>query len=149
VSSKQTLLDQGVDVPFWEMSDHVVCDLLKVYFRSLPDSLLTAELYDCFTAKASISITQKVDVDLAGLLQTLPNNNRYLLKRLLLLLKRVYQNEKYNKMGISNLALIFGPNLLQAPAGMFSTSLSHKEIFVLGLFIYLFICFVWGWKNKR
>ena len=25
--------------------------------------------------------------------------------------------EKYNKMGISNLALIFGPNLLQAPAG--------------------------------
>ena len=76
-------------MPFWEISDHAVCDLLKLYFRTLPESLLTEELYDCFTAKASISITQKVDVDLAGLLQTLPNNNRYLLKRLLLLLKRV------------------------------------------------------------
>eukprot|EP01087_Luapelamoeba_hula_P024092 TRINITY_DN9053_c0_g1_i3.p1 TRINITY_DN9053_c0_g1~~TRINITY_DN9053_c0_g1_i3.p1 ORF type:complete len:508 (-),score=67.27 TRINITY_DN9053_c0_g1_i3:548-2071(-) len=113
-------IDAGEEVRMWEMPDHAVCDLFKIYIRSLPDCLLTEELYDCFMAKATVAVTEKTTVDLAGLLNTIPACNRFLLKRLLLLLNRVAAYAQYNKMTAANLALIFGPNLLQAPQGSLS-----------------------------
>lgn len=45
-------LDRGEDVDFEKEKVAIpdVCELLKIYFRNLPDSLFTSELYDSFLA---------------------------------------------------------------------------------------------------
>ena len=45
----------------------------------------------------------------------LPELNQAILKRLIICLKKVKENSEDNKMNASNLGLIFGPSLLQAP----------------------------------
>lgn len=47
------------------MEEALVCDLLKLYLRQLPEPLLTFELYDCFLAKAKTAIRTTAH-DLAG-----------------------------------------------------------------------------------
>jgi hypothetical protein len=43
--------DQGVDVGFANCNDpHIAANLLKMYFRELPEPLFTFELLDCFIA---------------------------------------------------------------------------------------------------
>ncbi|KAL6051057.1 Tyrosine-protein kinase yes [Balamuthia mandrillaris] len=55
-------------------------------------------------------------MDLKELVNGLPFANRCLLKCLLSLFKKVQENQDYNLMTVSNLATIFGPNILRAPA---------------------------------
>jgi len=58
------------------------------------------------------------EIDLNNdLIKTLPERNKCILRRLFILLKRVVFNSSRNKMGIHNLALIFGPTLLKTPTG--------------------------------
>ncbi|KAL6040136.1 Class E vacuolar protein-sorting machinery protein [Balamuthia mandrillaris] len=118
-------LDSGREqASYWELSPHSVCDLLKLYFRELPDPLLTEDLYPCFMAKAKAAARVQERgaagglsaMDLKELVNGLPFANRCLLKCLLSLFKKVQENQDYNLMTVSNLATIFGPNILRAPA---------------------------------
>eukprot|EP01090_Pellita_catalonica_P000636 TRINITY_DN10445_c0_g1_i1.p1 TRINITY_DN10445_c0_g1~~TRINITY_DN10445_c0_g1_i1.p1 ORF type:complete len:841 (+),score=147.25 TRINITY_DN10445_c0_g1_i1:64-2523(+) len=87
-----------------------------MYIRELPDPILTFELYTTFLDKAAEAKLQKRQLnakDISGYISGLPMANRCLLKRILSLLDMVVKNEKHNKMTVSNLATIFGPNFLR------------------------------------
>jgi len=50
--------DQGVDVGFANCNDpHIAANLLKMYFRELPEPLFTFELYDAFIAIGMLSLS--------------------------------------------------------------------------------------------
>jgi len=109
-------INNGAQVNMWQVeSPFVVCDLLKLYLRQLPDPLLTYELYDCFLAKAKSFIRLGHKMDLSGTICLLPSANQAMLKRLIHCLKNVQEHAAENKMNGSNLGLIFGPSLLRAP----------------------------------
>lgn len=110
-------LNDGKTLDLWHMDDLVICDLLKLYLRQLPEPLLTFELYDCFLAKAKAALRMGQPVDLHGLVDLLPTPNQRLLKRIVYTLRKVSQHSAQNKMNEDNLGMIFGPNLLRALAG--------------------------------
>ncbi|XP_015926827.1 rho GTPase-activating protein 44 isoform X2 [Parasteatoda tepidariorum] len=98
-----------------ERDPHNVAGVLKLYLRSLPEPLLTYELYDQWMEAA-------VDPDhdsrlkaLWNVVNSLPdthlNNLRYLIK----FLAKLCQNSNVNKMSIQNIAIVIGPNLLWPP----------------------------------
>ena len=90
---------------------HTVASLLKLYFRSLPEPLLTFELYDCFLAASNFeSITA-----LRSVLILLPEINLKLIIMLVGLLVSIQNNSSQNKMSSSNLAIVFAPSLLRPP----------------------------------
>ncbi|XP_031706592.1 rho GTPase-activating protein 36 isoform X1 [Anarrhichthys ocellatus] len=120
--------DRGVDVQLdEEHSVHDVAALLKEFLRDIPDPLLPRELYPAFLHANLLRGADQLQY-LQHLLYLLPPCNCDTLLRLLSLLHTVQSfaqdsvgtNDEEipgNKMTAANLAVIFGPNLLQKERG--------------------------------
>ncbi|TWW63563.1 Rho GTPase-activating protein 6 [Takifugu flavidus] len=120
--------DMGVDVQLdEEHSVHDVAALLKEFLRDIPDPLLPRELYPAFLHANLLRGADQLQY-LQHLLYLLPPCNCDTLLRLLSLLHTVQSfaqdaigtNDEEipgNKMTAANLAVIFGPNLLQRERG--------------------------------
>ncbi|KAM8747783.1 rho GTPase-activating protein 36 isoform 1-T1 [Acanthopagrus schlegelii] len=132
--------DMGVDVQLdEEHSVHDVAALLKEFLRDMPDPLLPRELYPAFLHANLLRGTDQLQY-LQHLLYLLPPCNCDTLLRLLSLLHTVQSfaqdsvgtNDEEipgNKMTAANLAVIFGPNLLQRERG----SDSSPHIYAMGI----------------
>ncbi|XP_026155034.1 rho GTPase-activating protein 36 isoform X2 [Mastacembelus armatus] len=120
--------DMGIDVQLdEEHSVHDVAALLKEFLRDIPDPLLPRELYPAFLHANLLRGADQLQY-LQHLLYLLPPCNCDTLLRLLTLLHTVQSfaqdsigtNDEEipgNKMTSANLAVIFGPNLLQRERG--------------------------------
>lgn len=118
------------------MSDiNDIAAVLKLWFRELPEPLLTWELYHAFIDAASGCLSADLPGDLSLIrspgaeidndrlrhirlherINELPDPNYATLKFLMGHLDKVAQHESVNQMSRSNLAIVFGPNLLGAP----------------------------------
>ncbi|CAM9380671.1 unnamed protein product [Bubo scandiacus] len=116
--------DRGLDVFLDEhQSVHDVAALLKEFLRDMPDSLIPRELYAAFLSTASMEGPVQL-ATLQLLLFLLPPCHSDTLHRLLRFLSKVARHAESswgpdgqeipgNKMTVSNLATIFGPNILQ------------------------------------
>ncbi|GAB6028696.1 hypothetical protein CHUAL_004520 [Chamberlinius hualienensis] len=99
------------NVVYDEQQPYDVADLLKQYFRELPEALLTNKMSETF-----ISIYQHVAEEarleaLQAALVLLPDENREVLQALLSFLNDVANRSKENQMTASNLAVCFAPSL--------------------------------------
>ncbi|KAM3857530.1 rho GTPase-activating protein 36 [Diretmus argenteus] len=120
--------DRGADVQLdEEHSVHDVAALLKEFLRDMPDPLLPRELYPAFLHANLLRGMDQLQY-LQHLIYLLPPCNCDTLLRLLTLLHTVqsYAQDSIrtndeeipgNKMTAANLAVIFGPNLLQGERG--------------------------------
>ncbi|XP_046993985.1 uncharacterized protein LOC124606066, partial [Schistocerca americana] len=118
VSSLTESLNKGFD---WEnMQDprwndvNVISSLLKLFFRRLPDSLFTNELYPSFIEADKIEDSNKRFARIKKLVHELPEHHFETLKYLMYHLKKVVAHSETNKMEARNLAIVFGPTLVRA-----------------------------------
>eukprot|EP01114_Cavostelium_apophysatum_P013513 TRINITY_DN3289_c0_g1_i1.p1 TRINITY_DN3289_c0_g1~~TRINITY_DN3289_c0_g1_i1.p1 ORF type:complete len:665 (-),score=156.22 TRINITY_DN3289_c0_g1_i1:9-2003(-) len=106
-------LDDGNDVGFLSQQVHIVANLLKVFFRELPEPLIPFAMYEQFQEIAGIGDPEGRVRGLQLLIPTLPNMNRRLLQYLILFLTRVASHSNVNKMVPKNLGIVFEPNILK------------------------------------
>eukprot|EP00041_Stephanoeca_diplocostata_P025664 m.677320 g.677320 ORF g.677320 m.677320 type:complete len:134 (+) comp22795_c0_seq10:1318-1719(+) len=92
-----------------------VCVCVRIHAGELKEPLLTFQLYEDFTALASDGNADTRIATLAKLITALPPRNAAVLEYLLVFLRSVADHAEVNKMGTSNLAIVFGPNLLWSP----------------------------------
>ncbi|GAA6023927.1 hypothetical protein JCM10207_009279 [Rhodosporidiobolus poonsookiae] len=92
-----------------------IAAVLKLWFRELPEPLLTWELYHQFIEVAKIENDRLRHIRLHERVNELPDPNYATLKALMAHLDKIQQQESLNQMSVSNLAIVFGPNLLGAP----------------------------------
>ncbi|TRZ11017.1 hypothetical protein HGM15179_016092 [Zosterops borbonicus] len=116
--------DRGLDVFLDEQqSVHDVAALLKEFLRDMPEPLIPRELYGAFLSTASMEGPAQLET-LQLLLFLLPPCHSDTLLRLLRFLAEVARHAESswdpqghqipgNKMTVSNLATVFGPNILQ------------------------------------
>ncbi|XP_050447071.1 uncharacterized protein LOC126849353 isoform X2 [Cataglyphis hispanica] len=102
---------QGDNINFDGHQAYDVADLVKQYFRELPEALLTNKLSETF-----IAIFQHVPIELRPdavqcVLLLLPDEHREALETLLDFLNHVASNSPYNQMTASNLAVCLAPSL--------------------------------------
>ncbi|KAM4722042.1 rho GTPase-activating protein 1 [Rhinophrynus dorsalis] len=114
VREVQQKYNMGVKVSFLEYDDvHLPAVILKTFLRELPEPLLTFKLYNYVVEFSSIEQERKVE-SARQILQTLPKENYELLLFLTGFLVQVSAHSTENKMTNTNLAVVFGPNLLWA-----------------------------------
>lgn len=99
--------------------------LLKMFFHDLPEPLIPYRMFNDFLASQVDfdSIDDKVNRT-KELIDTLPDLNYRVLKFLVLFMVRVVANQEVNKMGAENLAMCFGPNILQPEEQTMESTLS-------------------------
>jgi hypothetical protein len=119
------MYDSGKDVILNEtFNPNDSACILKEYLRSLPEPLLTRDLYSSFLATCKIKDNEKRLQAVRYLICLLPVPNRDTLEILLQLLDKIKVNSNKesspdkktttgNKMDAFNLAMVFGPNILK------------------------------------
>ncbi|KAI5618575.1 rho GTPase-activating protein 1 [Silurus asotus] len=112
VKSTKLKYNSGEQVNFFEMDDvHLAAVILKTFLRELPEPLLTYTLYNDVVNfhrvdRASQALTVR------NMLMSLPEENYVSLRFLVQFLAQVSAESEVNKMTNTNLAVVFGPNLL-------------------------------------
>uniref|UniRef100_UPI0040387C2F rho GTPase-activating protein 8 n=1 Tax=Callospermophilus lateralis TaxID=76772 RepID=UPI0040387C2F len=120
VRQVQRLCDQGKPVNFDDYGDiHVPAVVLKTFLRELPQPLLTFAAYEQILGITSVESSLRV-TRCRQILQSLPEHNHAVLRYLMGFLHEVSRESLYNKMNSSNLACVFGLNLIWPSQGMSS-----------------------------
>uniref|UniRef100_A0A6Q2WZF0 Active breakpoint cluster region-related protein n=1 Tax=Esox lucius TaxID=8010 RepID=A0A6Q2WZF0_ESOLU len=96
-----------------DMDINAIAGTLKLYFRELPEPLLTDRLYPAFMEGIALSDPAAKENCMMHLLRSLPDPNLITFLTLLEHLKRVADKEPINKMSLHNLGTVFGPTLLR------------------------------------
>uniref|UniRef100_A0A8C3HFK1 Rho GTPase activating protein 1 n=1 Tax=Chrysemys picta bellii TaxID=8478 RepID=A0A8C3HFK1_CHRPI len=112
VKEVQQKYNMGIQVDFQQYEDiHLAAVILKTFLRELPEPLLTFSLYNHVVNFQNVEESNRVDV-VRKTLQTLPEENYQVLCFLMAFLAEVSAHSDVNKMTNTNLAVVFGPNLL-------------------------------------
>uniref|UniRef100_A0A3P8SI92 Rho GTPase activating protein 1 n=1 Tax=Amphiprion percula TaxID=161767 RepID=A0A3P8SI92_AMPPE len=110
VKEVQLRYNSGGTVDFREIEDvHLAAVILKTFLRELPEPLLTYQLYNDIV---NFACTDSQVMIMKTLVESLPEENYTSLRYLITFLAQVSANSEVNKMTNSNLAVVFGPNLL-------------------------------------
>ncbi|XP_058793052.1 rho GTPase-activating protein 1 isoform X2 [Phymastichus coffea] len=114
IKELQGRCNQGLSVDF-QGDVHIAAVLLKTFLRELEEPLMTYDLYDEITQFQTLSKDERPRRVKILILEKLPEDNYQLLKYIVQFLSRVMDRCDLNKMTSSNLAVVFGPNLVRAP----------------------------------
>ncbi|KAF9219752.1 RhoGAP-domain-containing protein [Gyrodon lividus] len=112
----------NLDSDEWTCDINNVTSVLKLWFRELPDPLLTLGLHQGFVDAAKIENDRLRHIRLHERVNDLPDPNYATLKYFLGHLHRIAQCEADNSMSLQNLAIVFGPTLFGQISGNGSTS---------------------------
>lgn len=92
---------------------HVAANLLKLFFRELPEPLFTTRLYSNFVTAIRLNSVENQQVTLINTLNELPADHRTILLYLFDHLICVSNHSNRNMMHLDNLAVVFGPTLMR------------------------------------
>ncbi|XP_058065869.1 uncharacterized protein LOC131215495 [Anopheles bellator] len=112
---------------FDEYHAYDVADLLKQYFRELPDALLTAKLSETFIAIFQYLPDEVRAEAVQSAILLLPDEHREVLHLLLTFLDKVVQSSSLNQMTANNLAVCFAPSLFYLLTGNRYTTASPRR----------------------
>ncbi|KAI6044486.1 Rho GTPase activation protein [Pisolithus marmoratus] len=100
-----------LDSEEWTADINNVTSVLKMWFRELPEPLLTFNLHQGFVDAAKIENDRLRHIRLHERVNDLPDSNYATLKYFMGHLHKIAQCEADNSMSIQNLAIVFGPTL--------------------------------------
>ncbi|KAI9230704.1 MAG: hypothetical protein DHS80DRAFT_11991 [Piptocephalis tieghemiana] len=95
----------------WLLDINIVSGVLKLYFRELPEPLLTDHLYPQFIHAAVLPLDESRE-KLMALVKHLPRPNYTTAEYLFRHLQRISLNCEENKMTRKNIGIVFGPTLM-------------------------------------
>uniref|UniRef100_A0A336M2M1 CSON010658 protein n=1 Tax=Culicoides sonorensis TaxID=179676 RepID=A0A336M2M1_CULSO len=117
LSRLKSAMDAGI-INYKNLPDiqdpHVIAALLKNYLRSLPDPLLTYELYKDFISVASIPQEQALKQEILRVLRRLPKANYDNLRYLMAFFSEFKEQISKTRMTTQNISIVISPNLLWA-----------------------------------
>eukprot|EP00835_Amoeboradix_gromovi_P004499 NODE_354_length_10253_cov_0.271519.p1 type:complete len:624 gc:universal NODE_354_length_10253_cov_0.271519:5733-7604(+) len=123
---KDAFNTQGdVDLLLQVYDPHAVAGVLKLWFRELPENILTNDLHKYFQKVNELEKNSKT-VELRKLVNMLPVEYYTLLRALIAHLRIVTNHSDVNKMTISNIGIVFAPTL-NISAGVFCHFIQHFE----------------------
>ncbi|KAI7865172.1 hypothetical protein BDF14DRAFT_1827946 [Spinellus fusiger] len=116
IKAIQHAFNQGLNINLEDEEEFndicAVTSVLKQYFRELPDPLITFDLYPKFIDLVSMTSGDAKLDKFTELISQLPPVNYATMKELIQHLHRVQLRDSENLMTTKNLAMVFGPTLM-------------------------------------
>lgn len=112
VSRVRAIFDSGKDAQLSDYSDvNVAAGIIKLYLRTLPDSLIPTALSADFLKIVRMDDDSQLEA-VTAFIRSIPEPNLSILRYLFCFLTKVAEASDSNKMVSSNIAIVFAPNLL-------------------------------------
>ncbi|CAN8006050.1 unnamed protein product [Ixodes hexagonus] len=123
----------GATIAYEQQQAYDVADLLKQYFRELPDGLLTAKLSDTFLCIFQ-HIPEELRLDaLQAAVLLIPDENREVLETLLVFLNDVCRHAQENQMTVANIAVCIAPSLFQLAVPRSASASPRRRATTVGI----------------
>ncbi|KAF8639252.1 hypothetical protein AX17_001617 [Amanita inopinata Kibby_2008] len=123
---------------------HAVCDLVKSWFRVLPEPVFPSSSYYEIIQKMQLDNLEERLAGIRSVVQRLPQPNFDLLRRVSEHLDQVTDYEEHNQMTAEALSIVFSPNLLRAPQNdfvMILANMGHTHKLVKALITHYHVIF--------
>merc|ERR1712131_44692 len=127
-------VDRGVERTKWKYGNevHVVCGALKLFFRELPEALINPKTETQYQQWTELPNFDKVTL-FNQMKKLLKNSIDEALKPTLKALFDHFQNvlahSNANRMAAQNIAIVFGPTLIQSPnAPSYQSIMTHNNV---------------------
>ncbi|KAJ6626628.1 hypothetical protein B0H10DRAFT_1997916 [Mycena sp. CBHHK59/15] len=144
INALKDAFNRGED-PIQSTTDiHAVCDLVKSWFRVLPEPVFPSSDYHLAIDAMKLENLDERLTSIRSVVQGLPRPNFDLLKRVSEHLDKVADFEEYNQMTAEGLAIVFSPNLLRAPQENFAmilANMGHTHKLVKALITHFHVIF--------
>ncbi|KAL4066200.1 Rho GTPase activation protein [Scleroderma yunnanense] len=114
-----------LDSDEWTADINNVTSVLKMWFRELPEPVLTFNLHQGFIDAAKIENDRLRHIRLHERVNDLPDPNYATLKYFMGHLHKIAKCDSENSMSIQNLAIVFGPTLFGQTTGNNASASSH------------------------
>jgi len=111
IKELQGKINNGEEIVFEDGDVHIAAVILKTFLRELAEPLLTFDLYHTVVRFEEVPRDDRLSY-VKQTLSRLPELNHAVLKYLAEFLSLVIDRSCLNKMTSSNLAVVFGPNLI-------------------------------------
>jgi len=97
---------------------HVPASLLKLWLRELAEPLIPTDAYESCISIGRRECNANIGIEAWELMNSLPEINRLVIDYMTNFLKVIAkpENQKYTKMTLANLAMVFAPNFLRCPS---------------------------------
>ncbi|XP_068702359.1 arf-GAP with Rho-GAP domain, ANK repeat and PH domain-containing protein 1-like isoform X3 [Montipora foliosa] len=132
----RTLFDQDagrVLLTLDECGVHDVTGILKQYLRELPDPVIPGHVYKLFITAGLNQDHNTRLIAIKDLINQLPKVNHDTLKIIIFHLTKVVELVTINKMGLPNVAMIFGPTLMSnEKTGRMDDTSINQEFSIVG-----------------
>ncbi|KAI0263829.1 hypothetical protein BC834DRAFT_971183 [Gloeopeniophorella convolvens] len=130
-TSEVTALKEALNRGLWPVTSstdiYAVCDLIKTWFRVLPEPAFPSYSYhDIIKAMQIEDFNTRIE-RIRTVIQALPRYNFDILRRVVEHLDKVTDYEEQNQMTTDALAIVFSPNLLRAPHNDFLMIMSNMQ----------------------
>jgi RhoGAP domain/Leucine Rich repeat len=107
-------LDAGQPVDLNEIRDpHVVCGLLKLWLRELPEPLFPTDLTDVALLLGELKDLAAATKMLQAIVQSIQEPQQSLMRQLLQFQLRIVGNSELNRMSAANVSTVFAPNIIR------------------------------------
>jgi hypothetical protein len=93
---------------------HDIASLYKLFFRRLPEPLIPSNLFDDFIELNLLNDRSKQITEYKKLFKKISINNLQVYIQLMEFLQLVAEHQSENKMGVENLSVVFGVNILRS-----------------------------------
>ncbi|KAJ7122281.1 hypothetical protein C8R44DRAFT_164401 [Mycena epipterygia] len=144
ITALKEAFNRGED-PIESSTDiHAVCDLVKSWFRVLPEPVFPSTDYHLVIEAMQLENLDDRLTTIRNVVQGLPRPNFDLLKRVSEHLDKVADFEEHNQMTAEGLAIVFSPNLLRAPQENFAmilANMGHTHKLVKALITHFHVIF--------
>lgn len=120
--------NEPVSFPSNDFSVFDVADTVKLYFRELPECLITNKLSDVLLTNYSKIRPEERKIFLQQLMLLIPDENRLVLQTLLLFLSEIAKHNKTNQMTRNNLAVCFSPVIFHLNVDCTKLKLKSKRL---------------------
>eukprot|EP01156_Anaeramoeba_ignava_P002644 Anaeramoba_ignava/a219025_45.p1 GENE.a219025_45~~a219025_45.p1 ORF type:complete len:276 (-),score=103.13 a219025_45:6-833(-) len=110
INSIRKKLDEGESVDLNAFQVTTITSLFKLFFRELPETLLTQEICGKIDA-VSLASPDKIE-QIRSCIDQVPSLNKIIANKLFSHLHKIQLNAEKNKMNAHNLAIVFFPSLL-------------------------------------
>eukprot|EP00211_Chloroparvula_japonica_P000787 CAMPEP_0119125956 /NCGR_PEP_ID=MMETSP1310-20130426/5051_1 /TAXON_ID=464262 /ORGANISM="Genus nov. species nov., Strain RCC2339" /LENGTH=1050 /DNA_ID=CAMNT_0007116077 /DNA_START=84 /DNA_END=3236 /DNA_ORIENTATION=+ len=110
-------LDQGkpVDMTKQTVDAHLACGLIKLWFREMPQKVIPDVLYNDLHGAVEMNEKAQKIAAYKTCLTKMPKFNLFLLQYVVSFVRVVGCYSEWSKMSKHNIAIVFGPNLLESP----------------------------------
>jgi hypothetical protein len=106
---------------------HTLASILKIYLRSLPEPIISFDLYNDFLKIGQLRDERTKMERLMNVVAQLSDTRRHTLGVLLEFVHEVEKNSKMNLMDAQNLSTVLGVNLMR-PDGIFDSTREYYEV---------------------